>query len=199
MLIRHDVSSLVIDALCKQAMQKNAAVACFYFDFAVQQEQFPDAILGSVLKQVISGLDDIPGGIAKAFRDRGKVIGGQRLQLAEIVEFLQDIAFSRPTYICLDALDEYPARYRVKLLSSLNQILQKSPGTRIFLTGRSHILGEVGKHLAERVATRSITPTKNDIIAFLRVKLKEDTMPEAMNESLREEIMRNIPETISEM
>ena len=193
------VSSLVIDALCKQAVEENTAVACFYFDFAVQQEQFPDAILGSVLKQVVGGLEEVPGRIAEAFRERGKVIGGQRLQLAGIVEFLQDIASSQPTFICIDALDEYPARHRVKLLNSLNQILERSPGVRIFLTGRQHILGEVEKHLAGRVATRHIKPTKNDIIAFLRAKLNEDTMPDAMNESLEEEIIRKIPETTSEV
>ena len=174
----------MIDALCKQAVEENTAVACFYFDFAVQQEQFPDVILSSVLKQVVGGLEEVPGRIARAFRDRGKVIGGQRLQLAEIVEFLQDIASSQPTFICIDALDEYPARHRMKLLNSLNQILQGSPGARVFLTGRPHILGEVKKHLAGRVATRYIKPTKNDIIAFLRAKLNEDTMPDAMNESL---------------
>ena len=127
MLIGCDISSLVIDALCKQGVEENAAVACFYFDFADQQEQFPDAILGSVLKQVVGGLEDVPGRIVKAFRDRGKVIGGQRLQLAEIMEFLQDIASTQPTFICLDALDEYQARHRVKLLDSPNQILQGRP------------------------------------------------------------------------
>ena len=87
----------------------------------------------------------------------------------------------------------------VKLLDSLNQILQKSKGARIFLTGRPHIRAEVDKHLAGRVATRSITPTKNDIIIFLRAKLREDTMSDAMEESLEEEIIRKIPEAVSEM
>jgi len=47
------------------------------------------------------------------------------------------------------------------------------------MTGRQYILGEVEKHLGGRVATGSITPTKNDI-TFLRAKLEEDTMPEEM-------------------
>ena len=199
MLIGCYVSSLVIDALCKQAVEENAAVACFYFDFADQQEQFPDAILGSVLKQVVGGLGEVPGRIARAFRDQGKVIGGQRLQLEEIMEFLQDIASSRPTFVCFDALDEYPARHRAKLLDLLSQILRNSPGVRLFLTGRPHILGEVEKHFTGRTATRAIAPTKNDIITFLRAKLKEDTMPDAMNQSLEEEIMNNIPETVSDV
>jgi len=198
-LISCDVSSLVIDALCKQATGRNTAVACFYFDFAAREEQSPAAILGSVLKQVVGGLDDVPEKIVKAFRDRGKVIGGQRLALGEIVEFLRDISSSRCTFICIDALDECPARHRAELLDSLNQILQKSPGARVFLTGRPHVGGEVERHLAGRAATRSITPTKGDIVIFLRAKLREDTMPDAMDESLEQEIIQNIPEAVSEM
>ena len=167
LLMSCDVSSLVIDTLCKQAVGGNAAVACFYFDFADLEEQSPAAILGSVLKQVVAGLNELPEAIVKAFRNREKVIGGQRLELAEIVECLQNMSSSRPTFICIDALDECPPAHRVKLLDSLNQILQNSSGARIFLTGRPHILGEIERHLAGRAATRSITPTKHDIIIFL--------------------------------
>ena len=199
LVISCDISSLVIDTLCKRAVGGNAAVACIYFDFAAQEEQSPAAVLGAVLKQVVSGLDEIPGGIANAFRDREKAIGGQRLALAEIVEFLQDVSFSRHTFICVDALDECPSGHRVKLLDSLNQVLQNSPGARIFLTGRPHIRDEVERRLAGRAATRSITPTDDDIIIFLRTKLKEDTMPDAMDACLEEEIMKDIPKTVSKM
>jgi len=198
-LIGCDLSSLVVDTLCKQVVEENAAVACFYFDFAAQEEQSPAVILGSVLRQVVSGLGEVPERVVKAFRDREKVIGGQALALSEIVEFLQDVSSSRCTSICIDALDECPAGHRVKLLDSLSQILQKSPGARIFLTGRPHIRGEVNKHLSGRATTRSIIPTKNDIIIFLRAKLREDTMPNAMDKSLEEEIVQKIPETVSEM
>ena len=191
--------SLVIDTLCKQALEGNAAVACFYFDFADPEEQCPAAILGSLLKQVVGGRDEVPEGIVKAFRNRGKVIGGQSLSLDQIMEFLQDISTTQSTFICLDALDECPQGYRVKLLDSLNQIMQKSSTVRIFLTGRPHIRGEIDKHLAGRAATRPIAPTKDDIIIFLRAKLKEDTIPGAMDESLEEEIIKNILETVSEM
>jgi len=189
----------VIDTLCQQAVGENVGVACFYFDFTAQEEQSPAAILGSVLRQVVGGLGEVPERIIKAFRDRENVIDGQRLTLPEIVEFLQDISSSRCTSICIDALDECPAGNRVKLLDSLNQILQKSPGARIFLTGRPHIQGEVNKHLPGRATTRSIIPTRNDIIIFLRAKLRGDTMPDAMDEGLEEEIVQKIPEIVSEM
>ena len=151
-----------------------------------------------MLKQVIGGLNEVPQTIGKALRDRRRVIGGHRLAAVEIVEFLQDI-FSQRTSISLDALEACPARQRAKLLDSLSQILQKWQGTRIFPTGRQHILGEVEKHLAARAETRSITGTEDDIVIFPPAKLKEDTIPDAMDKSLEEEIINIITATISEM
>jgi len=70
---------------------------------------------------------------------------------------------------------------------------------RIFLAGRLHIRDEVEKTLAGMVAAVSITPTQDDIIRFLKAKLKEDTTPEAMDKSLEEDIIKNIPERASEL
>jgi len=200
MLLRScDASSLVIDRLCDWAGRKNAAVACFYFDFAAQKEQSPAAILGSLLKQVVTGLKGIPANIVQAFRDQGNAIGGRKLEPDEIVQMLQDISSLRPIFICLDAVDECMAEYRAKLLDLLRQVLQKSHNTRIFLAGRLYIRDEVEKHLAGRVVAISITPFKDDIIRFLRAKLKDDTIPDAMDKNLEEDIVKNIPETVSEM
>jgi len=194
-----DASSLVIDTLGDWARGQNAAVACFYFDFAAQKEKSATSIMSSLLKQVVHGLEEIPAKVAQAFRDQKNVIGGRELGLDEVVEMLQDISSSRPTFICIDALDECMAEYRAKLLASLNQILHKSSSTRIFLTGRLQIRDEVEKHLAGRVVALSITPTSDDIIRFLQAKLKEDIMPDAMDKSLEAEIVKDIPGTVSEM
>ena len=105
----------------------------------------------------------------------------------------------RPTFICIDALDECVPEYRAKLLESLQQILHRSPNTRIFLTGRFHVRDEVEKHLSQRAVTVPITPTKADIIRFLRAKLREDTTLDAMNNTLEEDIIKSIPETVSEL
>ena len=199
LLRKCDASSLVIDRLCDWAKGRNAAVACFYFDFAAQKEQSPTTIFSSLLKQLVCGLENIPAKIIEAFRDQKKTTGGRRLELGEILGMLQDIVSSRPTFICFDALDECVAEYRGKLLESLQQILHKSPSTRIFLAGRLHVRDEVEKHLARRVVAVSITPTKDDIIRFLRAKLGEDTTPDAMDKKLEEDIIQNIPETVSEL
>ena len=199
MLTDRDVSSLVIDRLCDQARGQDVAVACFYFDFAAQREQPSTGILGALLKQVVNGLEEVPGEIAKAYEDQKKVIGGRRPELSDILKMLQTISSKNLTFICIDALDECGPEHRIKVLDSLHQICQKSPGTRIFVTGRPHIQDEIGRRISGRLTTIRITPKRDDVIGYLRARLGEDTNPDAMDSSLEADILRKIPNDISEM
>jgi len=194
-----NISSLVIDWLCDQARDRNVAVACFYFDFIAQKEQSPASMLGAVLRQVVSGLEEIPEEIVKAYEDHKKVIDGRGLQLADIAKMLSTTASEKPTFICIDAVDECVAGYRVKIFDSLNQILQRSPGTRVFVTGRPHIKAEVWKRLPGRALVLRIAPQRHDIISFLNSRLDEDATPDAMDDSLKVDILEKIPRDISEM
>ena len=194
-----DISSLVVDSLCDQAKDQNLAIACFYFDFAAQKEQTPTSMLGALLKHVVGGLQEIPVEIAQAYEDQGKVIGGRGPQLADIVKMLQNTSSKKRTFICVDALDECLEGYRVKVLDSLNKVLQKSPGTRIFVTGRPHVQAEILKRLPGRVRSVSIAPRRGDIIGYLRTRLDEDTIPDAMDSNLEADILEKIPDNISEM
>ena len=151
MLTSQDVSSLAIDRLCDRAREGNAAVVCFYFDFATQKEQSSTSMLGALLKQV-GGLREVPGEIVKAYEDQKMVIGGWAPQLSDIVKMLQTASFEKRTFICIDTLDECAAEHRVKLLDSLRQILRKSPGTRIFTTGRPHIQDEIRRRISGRAS-----------------------------------------------
>jgi len=192
-------SSLVVDRLCNQATGQSAAVTCFYFDFAVQKEQSAASILGSLLKQIVSGMEKVPEEIWRAFREQKKTIGGRRLQLADCVRMLQLITSSQNTFICIDPLDECAGAQRAKLLDALGEILAKSPGTRIFVTGRPYIQAETERRLVGRVISVSVGPTRNDIITYLRARLRDDKIPDAMDESLEEDIVEKIGENISEM
>ena len=194
-----EVSSLVIDWLCDQAGGQRIAVACFYFDFAAQKEQSPTSMLGALQKQVVGGLEEIPKEIVQAYKDHKKVIDGRGLQLEDILKMLQTTASEQPTFICIDALDECVVGHRVKVLDSLNQILRRCPGTRMFVTGRPQIQAEVEKRLSRRVMALRITPRRHDIIGYLHTRLDEDTKPDAMDSNLKAEIMKKIPEDVSEM
>ena len=194
----HDDSSLVVDKLCNHARGQNTLVTCFYFEFAARKEQSATNMLGSLLKQMVSGMERIPEDISKAFQGQKQAIGGCGPQLIDIVKMLQGITSSQSTFICIDALDECVAVQRVKVLDSLKQILEKSPTTRIFVTGRPHIRAEMEKRLAGQMISVSICPSKGDIIEYIRVKLGEDETPDAMDEILEAEILK-IPGNTSEM
>ena len=90
MLTSCDASSLVIDWLGDQAEGQGATVAGFYFDYAAQKEQSPASMLGAMLKQVVSGLGEVPEEISRAYEVQKQVIGGRGPQLADIVKMLQN-------------------------------------------------------------------------------------------------------------
>ena len=193
---------MVIDTLgdgTGEAREKDITVACFYFDFASQQEQSAAGMLAALLKQVVSGLEPIPEEIVGVFQEQKKIIGGRILRLPEIVRMLGSFSSSQRTFFCLDALDECAAADQTKILHSLRDILKISPTTRVFITGRSHVGGEVKKNLPGGVAGISISPRKGDIIRYIRRKLAEDSTSDEMDERLEAEIVKRIPETVSEM
>jgi len=197
-LTSYGVSSLVIDSLCDQAGGQHVAVACFYFDFAAQ-EQSSTSTLGALLKQLVVGLGEVPREMALAYEERKNFLGGRRPRHCDIVRMLQVASFQKPTFICIDALDECAPEHLAKLLDSLNQILQKAPGTRIFVTGRPHIRQEIERRLAGRVTSLLISTKRDDIIRYLHARLAEDTTPDAMDSSLEAGILKKIPEDVSEM
>ena len=199
MLTGRDISSLVVDRLCDQARGQNTAVACFYFDFAARKEQSATNVLGSLLKQIVSGMGIIPEEISRAFQEHKNAIGGRGLQVRDIVKMLQAITSSLRTFVCIDAWDECGAVHRVKLLNSLHQILATSPRTRILIIGRPHVRAEIDKRLPGRVISLSVGPSKNDITEYLRLRIDEDETPDAMDDSLAAEILEKIPEKMSEM
>jgi len=192
-------SSLVVDTLCDRARGQDIAVTCFYFDFAAGKEQTPGSMLGALLKQVVGGLDKIPEEIVQEFVEQKKVIGGRSLRLDQIVKMLVAVTSLKPTFICVDALDECAVRDRGKILISLGEIIQKSPATRVFLTGRPHIHSEVETRLPGGVATVPVSPWKGDIIHYIRKRLSEDPSPDEMDSRLEMEIVNKIPETVSEV
>jgi len=198
LLIGCDNSSLVIDKLCDEAAEEDTAVTCFYFDFAARNEQSPINMLGSLLRQLVSGLEEIPKVVVRGFRNEKNIIGGRGLQISRILKMFQTITATKRTFICVDALDECVPEHRRVVLESLRQILQGSPNTRIFMTGRPHVRSEVERELDGAANFVSIQPTNNSVVRFLREKLRRDTAPNIMSSTLKAEIIKSIPEISSE-
>ena len=188
----------MIDSLCDQAGEKDIAVIGFYYDFLAQQEQSTINILGAILKQLICR-GEIPEHIREAFRKAKKEFGGRGLRLPDLVEITKKAIISLPrVFVCIDALDESTPQCRREMLESLREIVLVSANTRIFLTGRPHIEDEIMKGFGE-VVRIPLSPTQEDIKSYLEMRLRYDTDPYAMDDELRADIMRVIPEKISEV
>ena len=156
-------------------------------------------MLGSLLKQMVSGTGRISEDIWRALREQREAVSGRRPELGDIVKMLQLIISSQRTFMVIDALDECTAIQRYRLIDSLKVILEKSLDARIFVTGRPHIRAEIEIRLAGWVTSISVGPTRDDIVRFLRIRLSEDETPDAMDESLEADILEKIPGNISEM
>ena len=185
----------MIDSLCDRAGEKDLAVAWLYCDFVAHKEQSATAMLGAILGQP-AGIGDMPENIRQRFRKR---FSDRGLRLPDMVGMLKTTISTLPrAYICIDALDECTPKSRQELLRSLRDISRESPRTQVLFTGRSHIADEAKKYFAEAIII-PVSPTEDDIRVYLDARLDGDTEPDAMDNDLRRDIMRIIPETISEV
>ena len=186
------------DSLCNQAEEENIAVAAFYCDFRSQEEQTIDNIMGAILKQVV-GRGGISKDLREAFEKAKKVVGGRGPQLADLMGMLRTaIASLSRVFICIDALDECLPKCLLELLVSLRDIVRDSTSTRIFLTGRPHIWGDIQRYFTKAVVV-PISPNPDDIRNYVEMRLDRDSEPEAMSKDLRVEIVRVILEKTSDM
>ena len=197
-LTARNASSLVIDSLCDRARKENIAVAGLYCDFVSQQEQTITNIMGAILKQLV-GKVGIPSYLREAFEEGKAEFGGRGLRLAGLMGMLRTVIASlSQVFICVDALDECLPKCLPELFKSLRDIVRDSPSTRIFLTGRPHVRGDIQKCFAKAVVI-PISPNPNDIRNYVEMKLRKDADPEAMNNDLWADIVRVILENMSDM
>ena len=188
----------MIDNLCDQAGGRDIAVVGLYCDFLAQQEQSATSMLGAILKQLVSR-GTIPEYIREAFQKAKKAFGGRGLRPPDLVEIMKKVVTALPrVYICVDALDESTPKPRRELLESLREIVRVTPNTRLFLTRRPHVGDEIMRCFG-KVARVLISPSRDDIRSYLEMRLGSDTDPDVMDDELRADIMRIIPEKVSEM
>ena len=154
--------------------------------------------MGAILKQLV-GRGGIPNDLREAFQKSQTEFGGRGPLLANLMGMLRATIASLPrVFICLDALDECLPKYLPELLESLRDIILECPGTRIFLTGRPHVGGDIRRYFS-KVVVMPISPNPDDIRSYVEMKLDRDAEPEAMSNDLRADIVRVILEKISDV
>ncbi|RPA90141.1 hypothetical protein L873DRAFT_1719264 [Choiromyces venosus 120613-1] len=189
-----------MDRLQDEAVRsrRNIKVIGLYCDYLDRKEQTVRNLLGALLKQVIC-IGDIPEDIRQVFEAAKGYLGGTGPRLSQLRQMLKTAIASRDgVFICIDALDEASPEHRFDLLDALREISRESPSVRIFLTGRPFVRSEVKKYFPG-IQVISVSPTTDDIKRYLTMKLDKDTLHDAMDGRLREDILRIIPAKISEM
>ena len=155
-------------------------------------------MIGAILKQLV-GRGDIPEYVREAFQAGKRNFGGRGPELTDLMRMLKVAIASLPqVFLCLDALDEFLPKNLPELLGSLRDIVRESPKARLFFTGRPHVTGDIGRYFAKAVVI-PIIPNGDDVRSYLEMRLERDTEPEAMNHSLRADILRIILEKTSDM
>ena len=192
-----NTSSLVIDTLSGWIDGDNGAVACMYCDLQVHKEQSAAFVLAVLLKQLVTEVESMPEQITEAFKRATREVGSPTLHLPEICAILvKSLSSPRRVFICIDALDEFPTKYRPELWNSLRGILRECPNTRLFISGRPHMQEEVKKYFQGYPYLISINPPKEDIQGYILMRLERDSELNAMDTELKAEILRIISDKI---
>jgi len=158
-------------------------------------------MIGGLLRQVVLGAVGNVCEIKDAF-EKSRKKGGKGLRLPEMLGlFVKTISSLERVYICIDAMDELVPQHRSEFLRALQQIIQEAPNTRLFLTGRPHIRGELDRHLTEGAYTMHIVPDQGDIARYLTRKMDDDDVrdQDLMTENLKDDIMKTMLEKASDM
>jgi len=176
------------------------AVLSLFCDYQVRKAQSAVNMIGSLLSQVALGAVGNIGEIQNAF-EKSKQGGGKGLRLPGMVKlFVETICSLKRVYICVDAMDELLPQHRSEFLRALPLIIRRAPNTRLFLTGRPHIRGELDKHLAKGAYTIHIVPDQGDISRYLSQRMdNDDDQDPGLTENLRNDIMKTMLENGSEM
>jgi len=158
-------------------------------------------MIGSLLRQIAAGATKITEPIKRAFEESGQA-DCQGLRLEDMLRlFAKTINSLARVYICIDAVDELLPQHRSEFLRALRQIIQDASNTRLFLTGRPHVRGEINSHLMDGAYNVNIVVDQGDIARYLTRKMDDDKArdPELMPESLRNDIMKTMLQRASEM
>jgi hypothetical protein len=172
--------------------EPRVAAISIYSDHADRDKQTGLVMIGALIKQLVRRVQTVPVSVLDLFRQRQK---DERSLDEEDARKIFGLILDQfdTIYICIDALDECVPESRAQLLQFLKAM--DSPFIRLFLTGRHSVEAEVIGTLS--TLSPSIVPiiaAEEDIQIYLYQKLESDRTPEAMNENLKNEIMKKLLE-----
>ena len=190
------LASIVVDHLCsKYRIDFSVGIAYLYCSFRQQQQQKPEDLLSSLLKQLLQKRTSVPESVRTLYechsRDR------TRPSFTEILEALKSVAatYSR-VLVIVDALDECDVSdgKRQKFLSAIFD-LQGKTGANLFVTSR--INDEIAKQF-ETALSRQIRANKEDVESYLDGQMS--LLPsDILDDDLRARVRREVVQAVDGM
>jgi len=118
LLTCNEKNSLAIDRLCDETARGSIGVACLYCHY--RDREIPTNMIGSLLKQFVAGLPEVPGDIYEAFQAAKGQLGGPAPQLRKIIDlFPRALAQYKQVFVFVDLLDEIRVEHRAEFIRSL--------------------------------------------------------------------------------
>ncbi len=180
------LASVVVEELCARFKgDELVGIAYVFCDFRRQDELKPDALLGSILRQLVHDLRVVPGSLLSLFEEcRHKLL---KPTLDETVQALREtIGLYSRVFVVVDALDESQASggRRSRFLSELFG-LQKRHGANVLVT--SSFVPEITS-LFKDAPTIEIRARKDDVAAYLEGRMGQLPSFIQRDSQLQEEI-----------
>lgn len=186
------LTAIVVDDLTSRFRNRpTVGIAYIYFNFRRKDEQKPDVLLASLLKQLAMGQSPLPGSL-KTLYDRHKN-KQTRPSFDEISRALHDMCtkYSR-VFIIVDALDECQVSNdcRTRFLS---EIIRLQANSRLNLFATSRLIPEISQKFEGKLALE-IRASEEDIRRYLGGHMSHlpgfvHRSPE-LQEEIRTEIVR---------
>jgi hypothetical protein len=191
------IASIVINDLCTR-FQNNASVsiAYLYCNFRRQQEQNPEDLLASLLKQLVQEQSSTPKSMRSLYK-RHKVKRTRPL-LDEISKVLQSVTLDYTrTFIIIDALDEcqISGRDHRRVLSEIFN-LQAKTEANIFATSR--FIPEIMKEFEGSVILE-IRASDEDVRRYLNGHMSRLPSCVSRSRNLQEKIKTKIMKAVDGM
>jgi hypothetical protein len=179
---------LVIDHLRRSLRDDEGRLAYFYFDYHEHAQQTPVNFVCSILKQLLSHIDEIPTAVPELHRSFERDEG--RPQLEDLVAVLLRVCNYFPrVYIVADALDECEAQtHRGPVLEILQKLAMSK--ARLFTASRP---AEDIKRALGTLSQIVIEAREEDIQKFLTDKIENNAdIGDIVDEAMKEEIVATI-------
>ncbi|UKZ51130.1 hypothetical protein TrVGV298_004886 [Trichoderma virens] len=158
--------AILVNHLLENFNQENVGVAYLYYNYKTQQNQKPEHMLASLVKQLAQSSKIFPKGLYQ-LRDRHSPTK-TRPFLGELSNALENViqSFSR-VYILIDALDEGDDDDRTTFLREMFAIQAK---TKLNLFATSRPISAIGAVFKGSIS-KAISPSQEDVFLFLNARM----------------------------